>query len=169
MKDQIEGFQIPEDVILRNVEPIDTQRMVIDQNKQRFSAVFKSCLEEISKVSSEFTISLAVHHLIDLEEAIIRSEWNNKSKKSDFYDDHERDIKEYVEARAECKKVLGDNFEQHYEQQRKTHNECAATNLKNSGRKLFCYVLPKFNADGTHEPWGEEDVPDPTYDPWGES
>ena len=50
-------------------------------------------------------------------------------------------------------------FQQYYQESLESHNSCERNNLDNSKGTFYCYVLPKFNEDGTHEPWGEKDVP----------
>jgi protein-tyrosine-phosphatase len=163
---QIKGLDLPEDIIHRTEKPVDTVRMTIDQNKARSAGIFEVCLKGGSTgVSHPFMTELAVHHLIQLEEQIIRAEWEKTKKSPDPYDDHERDTNEYIQARAECKKVLGLEFQKYYEESRASHNSCAEANLKNSDRHLFCWVLPKFNDDGTHEPWTEEMTPRNDYEP----
>ena len=64
-------------------------------------------------------------------------------------------------------KTYGNNFEKLYEEARATQNHCARANLGSSGI-LHDYVLPKFNADGTHEPWREKDVPWNDYEKFNE-
>lgn len=48
---------------------------------------------------------------------------------------------------------------EHYAAVKESHNSCARSNLDNSNGFLACYVLPQFKVDGTHEPWGDKDVP----------
>jgi hypothetical protein len=171
---QLDGYEnIPEDLIFRTETHIDTVRMTIDSNKARSAGMFEACLKEtVSEeevIANGFMAMMAFGYLIELEESMIRSEWEKtrKNSKVDPYDDYERDKETYTQARAKAQKFFGDTFQKHYESSKESHNSCARENLKNSDHKLFCYVLPKFNENGTHEPWTSEDVPDPDYDPWG--
>jgi len=156
---QLKGLKgIPEDLIYHTEEPIDTVRMTIDQNKARSLAMFEAGLEKVEGVPTGFSAMFAFQHLIELEEGIIRAEWEKTRPKPDPYDDTARDTEEYIKCRAAAKKTFEDKFQATYEQYREGHNSCARINVKNG---LYSFVLPIFHDDGTHEPWTQEDVPDP--------
>jgi len=46
-----------------------------------------------------------------------------------------------------------------YENTKRGLNQCSRSNLDSSGGLLFCFVLPTFYPDGSHDPWGPKDVP----------
>jgi hypothetical protein len=71
--------------------------------------------------------------------------------------------KHYTRTLTEARKTLGAAFNRLYETQRREHNEAARMNLNSSNGMLYCYVVPKFNDDGTHEPLGPRDFP------WGQT
>ena len=112
--------------------------------------------KELVRVTNGSQQCQLFHHLVELEENIIRAEWQKTRPKPDPYDDTVKDTQEYIKCRAEAKKVYGDKFQSIYEQSRESHNSCARTNVKNG---LYDYVLPIFYDDGTHEPWTKNDVP----------
>jgi hypothetical protein len=156
--DALEGFDVPEDLIHEDQTPIDPWKEVVAQNIQNQVDMFYGCFEEAVGVPVDFCHQMAVGILIQKEESIIRQEWNAQVGRGDGYDDIPRDIKHYKGMRAKAEEVMGEAFAAQYEQSRGTHNQCARSNLGDSG-VLFCFVLPKFNMDGTHEPWGSRDVP----------
>lgn len=104
--------------------------------------------------------------LIRREEAIIRAEWE-LSKGKEIYEPLADLVESYRQMRRDAADVQ--DIEGILVQARTTHNHCARTNLDNSNGYIAAFVLPAFNADGTHEPWGERDVPwswDPNKSPW---
>lgn len=160
-KTDIDISKFPEDIVLNNTESIDITRKTIDQNKYKNKMIFEALLNSPNASS----LPMAMYYLIDLESQIIRGEWYRKYK-PDFYDDLEMDILEYADRRKKLKQILKNYFESIYENQKKSHNDCARSNLEGSGRQLFCFVIPKFFDNGTHEPWSENDVPLPNIY-WG--
>ena len=57
-------------------------------------------------------------------------------------------------------------FDKLLAENRASHNECERANLDSSDGSSWCFVLPKFHKDGTHEPLGEKDAPWNWVDPW---
>jgi len=159
MRKQLKGYKnIPEDVIHRCKIPIDTVRTTIDDNKQAMVENFNFFIAEGGALFE----SMAFHSIVQLEESIIRAEWDEKYETpKDMYDDRKKDKKEYIRQRKLLKEKYGKKFDKLYKESKDSHNKCAKANLKNSGNLLYSYVLPKFNEDGTHEPWSEKDVPLP--------
>ena len=155
-RNQLKGHKFPKDIIHENPEsePIDTVAMTIKQNTDMFNAVAETGLDD----GSPFGLMMAVQRIIQLEEEIIRIEYNKQQGKEDPYEDVRDSIETYRRLRKKAEESLAD-FPEDYENSRRVHNECARNNLDNSKGFLACYVLPKFNPDGTHEPWGEKDVP----------
>jgi len=172
--DQLRGLNFPEDLIIENTKEtaFDFVTTIVAQNRRRDQDFFEGNLKMLEKPASElpggeamgmnfqqFTASMAIHALIEQEETIIRGEWNKSIGEDDsvipFEPEKERAL--YVEMRNKVRVI--ENWEQWYDEQKKTHNECERANLDNSNGHLYCWVLPKFNDDGTHEPWGERDVP----------
>lgn len=157
---QTDGYLFPEEFIYWNAEPIDVTKLIIAQNTERnfkmAEEIFKNCADD----PNDFSLRMvATTILIDIEQEIIRAEWKAYKGDPDFYDDVEDSKKRYETLIGIAKSRLEKSFDIVYADAKKTHNECAATNLKNSKGALFCFVLPEFNDDGTHKPWGPEDVP----------
>lgn len=161
--DSLEGLEFPEDLIHEGTTPIDPWEKVVSQNVQNLVDTFYGCLEQaVDEGAAPFvigaSIQMAVQFLIMKEESIIRTKWNAQVGRDEKYDDLDRDIREYAGMRPKAEEVLGEHFAIQYDKQKKTHNECARHNLGDHGQ-LFSFVLPTFNTDGTHEPWGPRDVP----------
>jgi len=165
--DQLKGLNFPADLIEENKKAFDFVTAVVAKNRARTTDFFES---SVTAITSEpppdapkgteyqgFAARMAFSLLIDQEETIIRTEWE-KGRGEDWLEtslENERGI--YVGMRAKLKASVA-NFDEFYQSVRESHNECARKNLGDHGL-LFCFVLPKFNEDGTHEPWGERDVP----------
>lgn len=180
-RDQTEGLDIPADLVAKmgtkSGEAVDTWRHVVEQNVANFDAMFESMVEVIEgsvqgpAPPPGMAAMMAFHRLIEVEEAIVRMEWHvSRGEQADPYQTIEGETARYVKLRRRLKKAVerdgDDSFEDLLDDHRAKHNECARTNLDNSDGRLFCYVLPKFHDDGTHEPWGERDVPWNEADPW---
>lgn len=114
--------------------------------------LFDQCVSR----SDGFSVMMAAHSLIKIEERIIKAEWESIKGQKDRFTNLNEERVEYAEMR-QALESLG-KFAA-YEEAKKSHNECARSNLDDSNGLLFCYVLPIFNPDGSHEPWGERDVP----------
>ena len=167
--DVLKGLDVPADLVSDDTEPRDPWEAVVEQNKQAeqtlYSAFLDGALGALPGVPDEsrgFMAQMAFHGLIEKEESIIHTKWNIERGVKDPYDDLDRDVREYVEMRVKLSEAFPEQFDERYQQQKDTHNECARANLGDTG-VLFSFVLPKFNDDGTHEPWGDRDVP------WGTS
>jgi hypothetical protein len=156
---QLEGVSLPEDLWAPDTEPVpDPVAFTVKQNKEDLRLFQAGMVEESSDEPSDFYASMAIRGLLRLEEEIIRTEWVASCGEFDPYADLEGDLKVYAEERYATQVKLGENFSALYERSRASHNECARHN-RDSG--LFAFVLPVFHADGTHEPWGAENVPLP--------
>lgn len=164
---QVEGYDIPADLVAPDVEPVpDPWEHIVAQNRKRQREMFRGA-EGLAATGEgglgQFAASMAMHGLIESEESIVRMEWNLARGKRDPYDNLEEERAEYVEARQRLRTLFGENFDAHYEARRASHNSCARSNLDGSNGHTFSFVLPVFYDDGTHEPWGARDVP------WGEA
>lgn len=166
VSDQIEGIELPDEFIIEG-DPVDPWEGIIEQNKQRDMGMFNAMLESadpdkagegLFQSYAGFSARMAIQGIVKKEESIIRSKWDKQRGKKNPYDDIDRDVREYVDMRQRAKEVFGEKFEPLYEAIRASHNSCARSNLGDHGL-LYCFILPKFNEDGTHEPWGERDVP----------
>jgi len=167
----IYGF--PEDLYTdKEAEAIDPWDNIIKQNKEKEDRILDEMLDGISAdklppdVSPDkaddylgFTAMMVMQSLIELEETIIRIEWYHSVGIDAPRENLEHEKRRYAVAREKVKKVFGDMFDPYYEASRNSSNECARANLDNSKGTIYSYVLPKFHDDGTHEPWGEKDVP----------
>ena len=164
------GQGIPDDLMIDTGEAFDVWKNIVATNKKRQRQMFDGFLEEpqdprvagITLGGLNLSQSMVAEGLLEVEEEIIREEHNlSLGKKPDRYTDLVEERKNYVEMRA---KIEAKGFHEAYEQAKATHNECARYNLDSSNGSMYCYVLPKFNLDGTHEPWGPRDVPWNTLD-----
>lgn len=165
-QNQLRGMKLPAELIAASDEPYDVTTAIVKKNRARSQEFFNGTVEMIAKGPAgevtgdvlSFAAMGAFGQLMEQEETIIREEWSRSKGENDGLTDLDEERKVYAEMRAKLKAAVT-NFDEWYEQSRKSHNECARANLDNSKGHLFCYVLPKFNEDGTHEPWGEHDVP----------
>ena len=161
---QLKGLKgIPPDLIEDHKEPVDTVEMTLRQNEQRSKEVadaWATMATDPQFSGQDLLKCMAVHDLIETEEDIIREEWNISRGKPNPYEDIKRATARYVTRRAELKKLPF--FDKAYEDSKKSHNESARINLDNSKGRLYSYFLPRFNDDGSHDPWGDKDVP------WGQ-
>lgn len=105
---------------------------------------------------------LAILNLLDLEKSIIRIEYmltklpenaETNTQRLYYY------VKEYEFFRSELGKRLQGEFDDLYNKYKLEHNIYARENLDKTNGHIYCYVLPRFNKDGTHQMWGENDVP----------
>jgi len=160
--DQLKGLDIPKDLVADCKEPVDTHAMTVSQNKAQSREMSDGLLSEIDNEQyagvSDMMKGVVVHELLEMEEEIIRHEWDVKCGKPDPYTDIKEVTANYAARRAQLKKEMPD-FESVYASAKADANQCARTNLDNSQGLIYCYVLPVFHEDGTHEPWGEHDVP----------
>lgn len=141
---------------------IDADPMaIVKMSKQRESAVMDEFVNAIGNpMFGGFAAQMAVQSLIMKERAIIQAEYyKQECGKESFGFDPVNDVAEYVKMRADIKAKLGADFDKYYDSQRATDAKCARANLDNSNGKMYCYVLPRFNDDGTHDPWGPKDIP----------
>jgi len=158
-KDQTKGYNIPKDILLNNDTPIDVTQLVIDQNLSREYSIAEETFKNAPDDENDFMVQMAVYSIITMEESIIRSEWDAYNGKPDYYYNKKESAAKYAYLKKLGKEKLKKSFDKVYEKSRKSHNECARTNLDNCNGNIFCYVLPKFNDDGTFEPWGPKDIP----------
>jgi hypothetical protein len=169
---QLTGFNIPDDLVstergTTENDPVDTWQHVVDQNVAGFDDMFEGCIQELEKAadngiqpSTGFAAQMAFQRIIELEEEIIRMEWNETRGEKDEFQTIPDETRRYVRLRARLRTALdAGSFKDWYEQARTTHNKCARTNLDNTEGRLYCFVLPKFYEDGSHDPWGPHDVP----------
>lgn len=152
---QLRGIKnVPKDLIAKEEKVVDTVEATIKQNTDFFDEMAEASLKD-----GDSPLGMGVHRIIELEEAIVRSEWNKSIGEEDPYEDVYDSAAAYKKLRKLAVKCLGaKEFNKRYTEQKNAHNECARANLGDRGM-MYCYVLPKFKADGTHEPWGEKDVP----------
>lgn len=142
-------------------ETLDPWAHIVEQNQARYEEMFYSWLEDALKhperPQAGMQIGVGLQPMLQVEEAIIREEYRlSLGAKPDRYTNLDKERARYAKMWAFIEEH---GLWEHYEASKKTHNSCARTNLDNSNGWLACYDLPKFHADGTHEPWGEHDVP----------
>lgn len=104
-------------------------------------------------------LRMAIQSLIMKEASIIKAEWEeSKQPETASWNDSSKELlEEYVQMRKDAS-VLP-QVEEALGSMRREHNDCARENLDSSDGVLYNFVLPEFNADGTHPPFGERDVP----------
>jgi hypothetical protein len=179
-RDQLDGFKVPDDLVSsRGSEPdeaVDTWKGVVEQNVANFDTHFRSMVEVLAGKAHgslvpppQYAAIVAFGRLIEIEELILSMEWKESvGRPRSLYSTIEKEKARYTRLRKELRDAITDGvkhgvfvqtFDELLEQYRASHNECARTNLDNSEGQLFCYVLPKFDADGSHGPWGPRDVP----------
>lgn len=102
---------------------------------------------------------MAVFSLIDLEKHIILIEHYLSNNPPNEVSNQKRVNsykQQYRELISKVKALLGEQFQTIYDTIKRINNEDARETI-DSG--FYDYVLPAFNDDGSHEPWGEKDVP----------
>ena len=99
-----------------------------------------------------FTTYKAASHVLKIEDNARRYPHNPTN-------DVERAKLQYRKALASARKSLGANFDRLYEESRVENNKSARLCLDQSKGKMYYYVVPKFNDDGTHDPLGPKDFP----------
>lgn len=148
---------IPRELLSDDEAPVNIWQLVVEQNRKQSEEL---CSELAGLISSEGGFEdpvsgVVVSIMVELEESIMRWEVHG----GDEYETLESLKERYTRMRADLTSKLGDEFEETYAAVKGAHNECARANLESSDGFLACYVLPKFNPDGTHEAWGDRDFP----------
>jgi len=179
-RDQTAGMEIPDELLADRgstpEEAVDTWQHVVDQNVGQMDDLFNTLLN--AAVSDDpgppaqatgmdyrgFATQMAFTSLVQQEESIIRMEWNERQGDKDRFRTLQQEIDRYVDMRRRLKAEAAspEVFDAWYREARESHNSCARANLDNTDGRIYSYVLPEFNDDGTHEPWGPRDVP------WGQ-
>ena len=172
---------VPEDLLTGDpsAEPLDPWNSIVAENEQHEIDMIRGELEyakanmsganpnseQFWQTQPGFMLQMALTGLILIEENIIRAEHHLLLKGEPMsYHDPVKATQRYVNIRQAARDVLGDQLDDLLRQARGNSNECARTNLDNSKGSLYCYVIPEFHDDGTHDPWGERDVPWNTKD-----
>lgn len=146
---------VPPDLLVETGEPPDMWGSIITQNQERADTLFEGLLAR--KELGPFPSIIAGQHLLELEKGIIREEYRlSKGLPPDPYTNLTAERAHYSKLRA---KLVDAGLLQIYEQNKAENNASERQNLDNSNGTIYCYVLPTFYPDGTHEPWGERDVP----------
>lgn len=115
-------------------------------------ALFEAMTHGLGGGMDGFAMSMAVQSLLELERRIILAEFRPGPVV-----DVEEERARYVAMRVKIESNSA--FSAAYAEGLKGHNECARANLDNSDGHMFSVVLPKFNSNGTHDPYGDRDVP----------
>ena len=160
-----EQLGMPDDLLIE--EPHDPWEDIIAENRKRSFDMSAGIAEGLATGEGAamcggdshvmgLMAGVAMHGLLEIEEEIIRGELEPGK---DRYHDPEEAKARYVKLHATLKQQFGEHFDALYAQNKATENSCARHNLDNSNRYLYSYVLPEFHDDGSHEPWGENDVP----------
>jgi hypothetical protein len=124
-----------------------------DETNSLLGGMMKDKINVVSPDGKEvsFAAVMALQSLIMQEEKILRLE----PKHEELQAERER----YVGMRKVLKEKLGKDFDSFYGPVAQGHNDCARMNLDNSKGMIYCYVLPRFNDDGSHGPVGDKDYP----------
>jgi hypothetical protein len=99
--------------------------------------------------------SLIVHFVVKAAEHVLQVEDGGKGDPADVA----RAREQYTKTLTRVRKALGGKFDALYSKKLKEHNECGRANLDSSKGTMYCYVIPRFNDDGTHDPLGPRDFP----------
>lgn len=100
-----------------------------------------------------FTNALLVQAVIHAAGQVLRIENGGTAQ------DINRARAEYTKTLKKVKDAVGPEYDELYAQGVRESNECSRENLKNSDGRMYCYVIPAFNDDGTHAPLGPRDFP----------
>jgi hypothetical protein len=145
---------VPPDLLADDKEAVNTWQNVVKQNRDRAEEMSRALAQS---PMGDFARQMALHGLVELEESILR---NTLRQTPDDLETPEEVKARYVALRKDLEKSLGpEQFAQHYQQARASHNQCARANLDNSKGRLYCFVLPEFRPDGTHALPGPKDFP----------
>ena len=149
-----------------NKTKVDITNFIVEQSDEN-DAIFRNGMSAaLSQAQSGeeagFFAAMLLQDIIDTSKMIVSLEFYlehnppnpvSNQKQIDKY----KDI--YTKARKHAQEILGDQYNRLMNEGLEEHNECARSNLDSSDGKVFSYVLPEFNEDGSHEPWGDRDVP----------
>lgn len=156
--DQATLYGLPADILSDDTEPVHAYKLLVKQNKQnRFDSALYDVVA-LKHYPSRMACRMPAQYLVSLEMSIIRTEWEALVGRTDPFADLQWDIKAYVELRAAAAQIESNFFLEH-KIARDEHNRYARQTLNTMEGKTIAFVLPKFYPDGTHEPWGERDVP----------
>lgn len=147
--------EVPPDLLTGDTEPVGVWQGIVRQNRDRAEEMSRALATDPGPMG-DFGIGIAMHGLTELEESIMR---DTLRQTPDLLETPEEVRARYVALRRDLEAALGDRFQEHHGRARDSHNGCARTNLDNSKGHLYCFVLPRFNPDGTHEPIGPRDFP----------
>jgi len=152
-----EIYGVPEDLLTdADAETKDPWDDIVDQNRKQEDQMFEAYLES----DQPFMHEMACHAVTEVEKGIIRSEWMEATGQQEAHAmSEEKALERYRWYRQKLTERFGATAEPLLERVRSSENECARSNLDSSNGVLFSFVLPKFEPDGSHEPWGERDVP----------
>ena len=175
-RDQVALYGIPTNVLTDDTEIVDITANAVEQNLKATTEMFDGLIDAINgkcnvdgpglQPGPDFSIPLAITLLLEVETLIIQDAFYTfRTGKQIPYLDQASEKDRYADYRRKLQDALEVTFEEHYQSAKTNHNEHQRRNLERSGGKQG-YVLPVFHEDGTYEPWGDKDVPDPTYDPW---
>lgn len=154
-KQPVKRRKISDAPIQININPVEFADMCEDRDSQIRNAY-------LANAADPFMAEMAVYSLVELQQRIIGLEFflsYNPPNEVSNLDRVEKYKKEHEQLYDRLKATMGKRFQPLYDECLKEENECARSNLDNNDGRLYSYVLPKFNRDGTHEPWGERDVP----------
>jgi len=166
---QVEEHELPEDLLLPADDRPNFWKEIVKTNQARQLELVKAFLRPPTappiKVGpiDDMALATVMSSLLEQEESIIRSEVLESRGSPDKLMSVEDEIAHYVAMRAEARKAMGDDLDRLLADYRKSHNELARENLDRCP-SLGCYVLPEFRDDGSHDPWGPDDVPEPLPD-----
>lgn len=138
---------------------------LIVQNLQRFEDLFYAAFEEAARdgrvhegvVYTHSATSMMFRYLFDQEETILRCDWRISRGQADEHCDVMVERARYARMRAKLETAV--NWRAAYDAAKKDHNLEMREGLEDSDGQSVHFVLPEFNADGTHEAWGPWDVP----------
>lgn len=157
--DILKVLLVPEDLLTPTTDPpVDVWRHIVKENRSNMDGMGRAAAKQALREDEDprlrgLMAGMAITTLLEIEDEIIRDEWSFQQKgKPDRYTDRVESLQRYVALRGDLQESFGDQFQGWYDQIKETHNSCARHN--------HSWVLPKFNADGTHDPLTDENVPE---------
>lgn len=148
-----------------NIEP----GMIRKLSMEREAEVFNTAMAGVgmSGAFGMFATGMMLQGLLETARHILRTEWSlahdSPEALAKWPDPPAAQLAElkatFATMYAQAKMTLGKQFQALWERHVAEANVCERNNLNNSKGKFYCYIVPKFNDDGTHDPVGEKDGP----------
>lgn len=113
-------------------------------------------LATLAKMGVPFAVQMLTYNVVHAAEHALRIEHGARGEATP---DVLRAREQFTKTLAAARDALGDKFDASYATSVSEHNECARRNLDNSNGLVYAFIIPAFEADGTHAPLGPKDFP----------